>query len=224
MNRVIAMNYELKDADTGKVIESFLDKDPLYFITGFNHIFRELEDKVKDLKANEEKIIKISGTDAVGEHNPTLVQAFPKEDFAGIELFDGMELMGQAEDGSMTKAIVVGIGDEEVMMDFNHPFAGKNLEFNVKIVENRLATDEEIAAQRADVPHVCGCRSKADSHECCGGGHHHSDEHECCGGKGHHNDNHECCGGKGHNHNDDGDECCSHDDNHECCGGHHHNH
>lgn len=194
MNRVIAMHYELKDVDSGDIIESNFNENPLYFITGFNHVIGELEEGVLNLSANEEKVIRLS-ENAIGQYDASLVQAYPKEDFVGIELFEGMELTGQSEDGNIARAIVKAIGDDEIMMDFNNPLAGKNLEFNIKIVENRVATDEEINAQRVDSPHSCecgvgGCGSHEKSdHECCGGS-----GDGCCGGS-HHEKDHECCGG-----------------------------
>ncbi|NLK66749.1 MAG: peptidylprolyl isomerase [Campylobacteraceae bacterium] len=200
MNRVIAINYELRDVDSGTILESNMEHNPLYFITGFNHVIKELEEALLDTKANDEKIITLP-KNALGEYDAALVQAYPKEDFAGIELFEGMELTGQGEDGSIARAIVMAIGEDEVMMDFNNPLAGKNLEFSVKVTENRLATEEEIAGQRADTPHSCGCGTGG-----CGSGHSHGDDHECCGGSGD-----GCCGGEHHHE----------EESHGCCGGGH---
>ena len=141
------------------------------------------------------------------------MQILPKEQFAGIDLAVGMELFGQAEDGATTRVSVKAIGEQDVTIDFNHPFAGKELEFNIKIVENREATADEILTGQPEGAHSCGC------------GHNHHEGHECCGGHGHdHAEDHECCGGHGHV---DGHECCAghdHGKDHECCGGHHHEH
>ncbi|WP_297989224.1 FKBP-type peptidyl-prolyl cis-trans isomerase [uncultured Campylobacter sp.] len=212
-NRVIKMHYELKDGKTGEILESNLNSDPIAFLSGKDQIIQKLEDEILNLQAGESKTVLISPSDGVGEYKQDAVQILPKEQFAGIDLAVGMELFGQAEDGATTRVSVKAIGEQDVTIDFNHPFAGKELEFNVKIVENREATADEILTGQPEGAHSCGCgHNHHEGHECCGGhGHDHAEDHECCGGHGH-ADGHECCGG--HNHEKD----------HECCGGHHHEH
>ncbi len=212
-NRVIKMHYELKDGKTGEILESNFNSDPIAFLSGKDQIIQKLEDEILNLQAGESKTVRISPNDGVGEYREDAVQILPKEQFAGIDLVVGMELFGQAEDGATTRVSVKSIGEQDVTIDFNHPFAGKELEFNVKIVENREATADEILTGQPEGAHSCGC------------GHNHHEGHECCGGHGHdHAEDHECCGGHGHA---DGHECCAghdHGKDHECCGGHHHEH
>ncbi|MFC2528881.1 MAG: FKBP-type peptidyl-prolyl cis-trans isomerase [Campylobacter sp.] len=204
-NRVIKMHYELKDGKTGKILESNLNSDPIAFLSGKDQIIQKLEDEILNLQAGESKTVRISPSDGVGEYREDAVQILPKEQFAGIDLVVGMELFGQAEDGATTRVSVKAIGEQDVTIDFNHPFAGKELEFNVKIVENREATADEILTGQPEGAHSCGC------------GHSHHEGHECCGGHGHdHAEDHKCCGGHGH--------ADSHGKDHECCGGHHHEH
>ena len=194
-NRVIKMNYELKDAKTGEILESNFNANPIAFITGKEQIIQKLEDEVLKLAEGESKIIKISPSDGVGEYNEAAVQILPKEEFAGIDLVVGMELFGQSEEGVTTRVVVKAIGEEDVTIDFNHPFAGKELEFNVKVVENREPTEDELMTGVPEGEHTCGCGGH--------GHHHHHGDHECCGGKGHHHHgDHECCGGHGHHHED----------------------
>ena len=212
-NRVIKMYYELKDAKSGEILESNFNSDPIAFLSGRDQIIQKLEDEVLSLNEGESKTVRISPSDGVGEYKQDAVQILPKEQFAGIDLMVGMELFGQAEDGATTRVSVKAIGEQDVTIDFNHPYAGKELEFNVKIVENREATADEILTGQPEGAHSCGCgHNHHEGHECCGGhGHDHAEDHECCGGHGH-ADGHECCGG--HDHGKD----------HECCGGHHHEH
>ena len=212
-NRVIKMHYELKDGKSGEILESNLNSDPIAFLSGKDQIIQKLEDEILNLQAGESKTVLISPSDGVGEYREDAVQILPKEQFAGIDLVVGMELFGQAEDGATTRVSVKAIGEQDVTIDFNHPFAGRELEFNVKIVENREATADEILTGQPEGAHSCGCgHNHHEGHECCGGhGHDHAEDHECCGGHGH-ADGHECCGG--HDHGKD----------HECCGGHHHEH
>ncbi|QCD53208.1 FKBP-type peptidyl-prolyl cis-trans isomerase [Campylobacter sp. RM16192] len=215
MNQVISMFYELKDAKTGEILESNMQEGgQISFLTGRGHIIQKLEDEVISLKAGDTKRVVIEAADACGLYDETALQKLPKEQFAGIELKEGMELFGQGEDGSNVRVTVAKIDENEVTVDFNHPYAGKDLEFNVQITEVREATEDEIATGVVAHAHACGC----------GSGHGHK-EGGCCGGHGHDHEEGGCCGG-GHHHHDDEDGCCGgehhHNDGGGCCGKHHH--
>lgn len=180
--RVISMFYELKDANTGEILESNWEGNDITFMTGKQQILQKLEDEIINLQSGEGAIVKISALEGVGEYDKKALQSVPKEQFAGIELTEGMELFGQSEDGQTARVIVKAIGDEEIIVDFNHPYAGKDLSFDVKITQNREATEDEILAGVPEGTQSCGC---GDNGGCCGG-ETHSDDHECCGGHGHH--------------------------------------
>ncbi|MFW5624520.1 MAG: FKBP-type peptidyl-prolyl cis-trans isomerase, partial [Campylobacter hyointestinalis] len=185
---------------TGELLESNIDGQEIAFVSGKNQVLESLEAGVINLKSGESTIISIPAAQGVGEYDEAALQVLPKEQFAGIELNEGMELFGEGEDGSSVRVIVKAIGENEVTVDFNHPYAGRDLEFNVKITENRDAdADEELTGVVA-MPHVCGCGGHGHHHEHGGGG--------CCGGHGHNEDHEdgECCGG--HGHGKDGGGCC----------------
>ena len=98
--QVVAMFYELKDAKTGEILESNMQVgQEISFLTGRGHIIEKLEEEVLKLNKGDTKIISISAADARGEYDPNAVQVLPKEQFAGIELKEGMELFGQGEQG-----------------------------------------------------------------------------------------------------------------------------
>jgi len=183
------MFYELKDANTGEILESNMQEGgQISFITGHGHIIEKLEEEVSKLKSGDKATINIKAVEGCGEYNKDAIQSLPKEQFAGIDLHEGMELFGQNEDGSSVRVIVKEIKDDEVTVDFNHPYAGKDLLFNVEILEVRDATEDEKATGMVAGAHTCGC-----------GGHDHDHEHECCGGHGHGEGG--CgCGGHGHHH------------------------
>lgn len=231
MSKVISMFYELRDANTQEILESNVGQKEISFLTNKGHVIKAIEDAVLELTAGDEKKITIKAADAAGEYDPNAIQELPKEQFAGLDLEVNMELFGEGEDGSSVRVVVKEIGESTVIVDFNHPYAGKDLEFNVKITENRDATEDELLTGVVAGQEVCGC---GNGDECCGGGHEHKHEHECCGGHDHKDG--ECCTDGGHEHKDgecctsgshehkDG-ECCTgdahkHKDG-QCCGGHH---
>ncbi len=191
-DQVITMFYELKDANTGEILESNMQEGgQISFITGHGHIIEKLEEEVSKLKSGERATISVKAAEGCGEYNNEAIQSLPKEQFAGIDLHEGMELFGQNEDGSSVRVIVKEIKDDEVTVDFNHPYAGKDLLFNVEVLEVRDATEDEKATGMVAGAHTCGCGGHEHEHECCGGhGHGHGHGHEdggCgCGGHGHH--------------------------------------
>lgn len=179
-NRVISMFYELKDANSGEFLESNFKADQISFLTGKDQILSKLEDEIIDLAEGAEKIVRISAKEGVGEYDESAVQVLPKEQFAGIDLKEGMELFGESEDGQTVRVSVKSIGEDDVTIDYNHPFAGRDLEFRVKIMENREATADEIAMGVPEGVHTCEC------------GEHRHEDHECC--HAHHHESGECCG------------------------------
>lgn len=202
MSKVIKMFYELKDANSGELLESNIGGQEIAFVSGKNQVLEALESGVLNLEVGQKATIKIPANQGVGEYDENALQVLPKEQFAGIDLNIGMELFGEGEDGSTVRVTVKAIGENDVTVDFNHPYAGKDLEFNVQITENRDAdADEELTGVVA-MPHVCGCGGHSHEHHhghggCGGHGHHHDDEDECCNGA-HHDENGGGCCGKHH--------------------------
>ena len=188
MHRAITIKYELKDSQSGEILESNLEGEAISFVSGFEQVLQKLEDEVISMQTGDEKVVKFDAKDGFGEYDDDKIQVLPKEQFAGIELEIGMELIGENEGGETVKVNVKDIADENVTIDFNHPYSGKNLEFKIQMIENREATDDEISNRGIANQHACGCG--CDHHE------HEEHEHHCCGGHGHHHKHHHdghCC-------------------------------
>ncbi|MBW1381537.1 peptidylprolyl isomerase, partial [Campylobacter jejuni] len=109
----------------------------------------------------------------LGEYDENAVQTLPKEQFAGIDLKVGMELFGEGENGETVRVTVKEIGENDVTIDYNHPYAGRDLLFSLNIVDARAASEDEILTGIIAGSHSCGCGS---GHGHGGGG--------CCGGGG----------------------------------------
>ncbi|ADG93985.1 peptidylprolyl isomerase FKBP-type [Arcobacter nitrofigilis DSM 7299] len=175
MSKVIGIEYTLKDANTGDHLDSNVGAAPLEFVSGKGQIIPGLESKLIEMAVSEEADVLVEPKDAYGELNPEAVQTLPKEQFAGIELKEGMSLYGTGEQGETVQVTVTGFNDNEVTIDYNHPMAGKTLMFSVAILSSRAATDEEIQTG------VVGGMA-AMGGGCCGGGSHDhgSSEGGCC--------------------------------------------
>ncbi len=163
MSKVIGIEYNLKDANSGEQLDSNVGGAPLEFISGKGQIIPGLESKLVEMAENDKADVMVEPADAYGEINEEAIQTLPKEQFAGIELTEGMSLYGTGEQGETVQVTVKSFNDEEVTIDYNHPMAGRTLMFSVTVLSLRDATEEEIQTG------VVGGMA-AMGGGCCGGG------------------------------------------------------
>jgi len=180
-NKVVSIEYTLKDANTKEQLDTNVGGTPLEYITGMQQIIPGLEIELEKLSKGDKTDVVVQAADAYGEYNDEAVQSLPKEQFADIELTQGMSLYGTGENGETVQVIVKELNDDKVTIDYNHPMAGKTLMFTVTILDIRDATEEEIqvgVVGGMEAANSCGCGdSNCDTPEepehdgCCGGGH-----------------------------------------------------
>ena len=130
----VALEYTLSD-ETGSVIESNKGKEPLSYIHGKSQIIPGLEKQLSGMKVGEEKKIQVKPEDGYGPINPKAFQEMPKDKLPPEALKVGTMLMAQGPKGEEVPVRVHEIKDTTVIMDFNHPMAGKTLSFDVKVSE-----------------------------------------------------------------------------------------
>ena len=142
MANVYSIEYTVKNSK-GEVVDSNKGQAPLEFIAGKGQIIPGLEKEVEKMEVGEEKTIVVPAAEAYGEYNPEMTQELPRDQFQGIELQKGMTLYGQTPDGQTIAVTVKDFDDNKVIIDYNHPLAGEDLTFEVKVVGKREATPEE---------------------------------------------------------------------------------
>ncbi len=140
-NQVVSIQYEVRDG--ANVVDSNIGGEPLVFMFGKGQIIPGLENGLVDMELGQSADILVKPEDAYGEYNEEAQQEVPKEQFAGIDLNVGMTLYGQGEDGGTVQVVVKEIQEENVLIDFNHPLAGKELMFSVTLNSVRDASEEE---------------------------------------------------------------------------------
>lgn len=144
-NTVVSLNYELFDNE-GKLVEKTGKEPFIYLHGGYNGIFPLVEETLQDKEAGENCRIKMEPDDAFGEYDKELVRVeklylFPQN------VAVGMQFEGATEQNPNDHRLfrVIQVGADKVVVDGNHPLAGKTLEFVCTIVEVRAATEEEIS-------------------------------------------------------------------------------
>ena len=157
-NQIVSIEYEVSDGKT--VVDSNVGGTPLVFMFGKGQIIPGLESGIVDMNIGDKSELLVKAVDAYGEYNAEAKQEVPKDQFAGIDLEVGMSLYGQGEDGGTVQVVVKEVGAENVIIDFNHPLAGKDLTFNVSINNIREASAEEamtgIPAEHKKDDECCG--------------------------------------------------------------------
>ena len=131
---VVSFDYILSDQD-GKVLETSQGKQPMTYTHGKGEIIPGLERELSGMKAGEEKKVQVKPEDGYGPVNPQAFQEVAKEKIPPEALKVGTVLMAQGPRGQGIPVRVHEIKDTTVIMDFNHPMAGKTLSFDVKITD-----------------------------------------------------------------------------------------
>ncbi len=120
--------------DHGQVRDSNKGEEPLTFVHGQRQIIRGLEKAVEGMHAGEEKKVVVKAADAYGEANPAAVAEVPKERIPSTALTVGTELLAQGSSGQTRTVRVKEIKEQTVVLDMNHPLAGTDLTFAVKVL------------------------------------------------------------------------------------------
>ena len=144
--KFVQMNYTLTLPD-GTVYDSSVGegKEPLEFMFGVGRMIPALEKELKGLKVNGKKKVTVKAAEAYGEYDTAAVQEIPRAQIPkDMVLTAGTTYSIQTPAGPMP-VTVKSVSDTTVIMDLNHPLAGKDLTFDVQIVKIRDATKEELA-------------------------------------------------------------------------------
>ena len=131
---VVSLQYTLSGED-GKTIESNKGKEPLKYTQGSHQIVPGLEKGLAGMKMGEEKRVKVTPEEGYGPVDPKGFQEFPKEKIPSEGLKVGAVLMAKGPQGQQVPVRVHEIKEKSVVLDLNHPMAGKTLVFDVKVLD-----------------------------------------------------------------------------------------
>ncbi len=146
-NTVVTIHYELSDAD-GTVL-SASEQAMSYLHGGYGAVFAAVEKALSGKMAGHEEHVPLAPADAFGEIDSTLLRTESREGFP-TDVREGLRFQVTAEDGgNPTLYTVIAVTEDSVVVDGNHPLAGRRLRFKCHVEAVRAATAEEIAAGRA---------------------------------------------------------------------------
>lgn len=149
-NTAVTLRYKVSDS-TGKLLEE--NSEPMVYLHGgYDNTFPKVEAALDGQMPGFQTTLELQPEDAFGLRDEGLVQTIPKTQFPpGVKV--GGQLQSQGEDGHAHVFTVVKIKGDKVMLDGNHPLAGKALRFSVTVMAVRPATDEEITHRHVHGEH-----------------------------------------------------------------------
>jgi peptidylprolyl isomerase len=120
----------------GQTFDSSEGRDPLEFTVGSGQIIPGLEAAIPGMTVGEKKTVEIAADDAYGQPDPSAHQAVPRAEIPDdIPLELGTQLQVQTPQGQVMPVTVIEVTEDQVTLDANHPLAGKDLTFNIELVE-----------------------------------------------------------------------------------------
>lgn len=146
----VTLRYKLTDTQ-GKLLEQ--SQEPMVYLHGgYDNTFPKLEAALEGQTPGFQTTLELAPQDAFGLRDESLLQAIPKTQFPpGVKV--GGQLQRQGADGQAQMFTVMKIKGDTVMLDGNHPMAGKVLRLSVTVTEVRAATAEEIAHRHVHGEH-----------------------------------------------------------------------
>lgn len=122
--------------DDGTVFDSSLDRDPLEFVLGSGMVIQGFENAIEGMSEGESKEVTIPSGEAYGDYRDDMCIEVQKAQIPeNINPEVGQLLQLRTEDGGATTVTVTSITDDTVTLDANHPLAGRDLTFDLKLVE-----------------------------------------------------------------------------------------
>ena len=130
----VTLHFAIK-LENGDVVDSTFDKQPATFKVGDGSLLPGFEQALFGLKAGDQRSVPITPEVGFGQLNPQNVQIMPRSQFVDMELSEGLLVIFNDAAKAEMPGVVKAFDEERVTIDFNHPLAGKNLSFDVEIIE-----------------------------------------------------------------------------------------
>lgn len=142
-NTVVSIDYTLTDSE-GEILDQSEPGSPLVYLHGADNIIPGLEAALTGKSKGDALKVEVAPEDGYGEYDESLVAEVERDRFPGADTVQaGDEFQAQTPDGPRL-VTVIEVEDDMITIDANHPLAGETLHFDVKIVDIRAATKEEL--------------------------------------------------------------------------------
>jgi FKBP-type peptidyl-prolyl cis-trans isomerase 2 len=131
---VVKLHYTL--TVDGKVVDNTREREPFMFLVGEEQVIPGFENAIKGMEVGEKKSFQVSPGEGYGQEDPEGIDEIFREDLpSGLEPVVGMTLYATGERGQTIPGRITEVREHSVVININHPFAGKTLDYDVEIVE-----------------------------------------------------------------------------------------
>ena len=135
MGDTVKLHYKAKAADL-VIFDSLTQMDPLVFTVGDGQILAAFENALIGMQAGEKKIINLQSEEAFGPYIEELITTVDKSELPpNLEIEKDQQLQIQQPDGQIILVKVIEMTDKDITFDANHPLAGKDIEFDIHLIE-----------------------------------------------------------------------------------------
>lgn len=122
--------------DSGEVFDSSKEREPIEFTVGQGQVIKGFESAIVGMKTGDSKEVTLAPENAYGQPDPQLQQKVPKEAFGDITVEEGMQLALQHPQApGPIPVTVMKVENDGITIDMNHPLAGKQLNFELELVD-----------------------------------------------------------------------------------------
>ncbi|WPO99336.1 peptidylprolyl isomerase [Pseudomonas sp. HR96] len=132
-NTEVTLHFALH-LENGDTVDSTFDKAPATFKVGDGNLLPGFEAMLFGFKAGDRKTVVVPPENAFGQPNPQNVQVMPRSQFTGMDLSEGLLVIFNDAANTELPGVVKAFDENQVTVDFNHPLAGKTLNFEVEII------------------------------------------------------------------------------------------
>ncbi|MGL4425367.1 MAG: FKBP-type peptidyl-prolyl cis-trans isomerase [Cetobacterium sp.] len=143
--KVVTLEFKVYDKNNGELLEDTQDVGPFFYIHGFGNFVPAIEEALEGKEKGYTATIELTPEEGYGDHNEDLIIEMDKSEFVEFDdIYEGLDFVADMDDDTEQAFIITSIEDDTIIADGNHPFAGKNLKFDVTVSDVREATEEEI--------------------------------------------------------------------------------
>ncbi|MEC3914748.1 FKBP-type peptidyl-prolyl cis-trans isomerase [Nocardia sp. CDC160] len=144
-DKVVSIEYTLTD-DDGEVLDTSVGDEPLVYLHGAENIVEGLEKALDGKNVGDRIEVVVEPEEGYGDYLTELVSTVDRDAFEDADQLEvGMEFHAEAPDGESQIVTVRAVDGNEVTIDANHPLAGVRLHFDVKVIDIRDASEDELA-------------------------------------------------------------------------------
>lgn len=145
--KVVTLDFKVFDNKNNELLEDTKEVGPFFYIHGFEYFVPKIEEELEGKEVGYKTTIVLPSEEGYGEYDEDLIVEMDRQDFVEFEdIYEGLDFIADLDDGSEQSFVITKIEDDTVTADGNHPFAGKDVKFEIEVKGVREATEKEIEA------------------------------------------------------------------------------